>query len=215
MAKYTLYCAPDTYAMGAHAVLEEVGADYAVHWVKLFTDTPDPAFLAASPHCRTPALLGPDGTVFETGAVALYVAEQHPDAELVIPSNDPRRGAFLQWVHYLASTLQPDVLIQYHPEFYHFQPELQCALKEASMQRLLKVFTTLDTALADGPFFFGPNPTVPDFILGTQALWDVIFPGGDISRYPSIARHRTILCERLSVQNMLTQHRAEASRRRG
>ncbi len=83
------------------------------------------------------------------------------------------------------------------------------------MQRLSKVFATLDTALADGPFFFGANPTVPDFILGTQALWDMIFPGGDISRYPNIARHRSILCERVSVQNMLTQHRAEASRRHG
>ena len=213
MAEYTLYCAPDTYAMCAHAVLEEVSADYSVHWVKLFTDTPDPAFLAASPHCRTPALRGPDGTVFETGAVALYVAERHPETGLVIPPGDPRRGAFLQWFHYLASTLQPDVIIQYHPEFYHPQPALQEALKEASMARLSRVFETLDTALSEGPFLFGATPTVPDFILGTQALWDVIFPGGDISRYPNIARHRASLCERPSVQNMLAQHRASASDR--
>ena len=215
MAQYTLYCAPNTYAMCAHAVLEEVGADYAIHWVELFTDTPDPAFLAASPHCRTPALLGPDGTVFETGAVALYIAERHPGAGLIIPPDDPRRGTFLQWIHYLASTLQPDVIIQYHPEFYHSGSELQDALKDASMQRLSRVFATLETALSEGPFLFGANPTVPDFILGTQTLWDVIFPGGDISRYPNIARHREALCQRSSVVNMLAQHHAETALRSG
>ncbi len=215
MPEYTLYCAPDTYAMCAHAVLEEVEADYAIHWVELFSDTPDPAFLAASPHCRTPALLGPDGPVFETGAVALYVAERHPDAGLIIPPGDSRRGAFLQWIHYLASTLQPDVIIQYHPEFYHSDPELQGILKAASMKRLSQVFATLDAALSDGPFFFGARPTVPDFILGTQSLWDVIFPGGDIALYPNIARHRAALCKRPSLQDMLAQHRAEASRRKG
>ncbi|WP_343211811.1 glutathione S-transferase family protein (plasmid) [Aliisedimentitalea scapharcae] len=214
MADYTLFCAPDTYAMGAHAVLEEVQADYAVHWVHLFENDPDPAFLAASPHCRTPALAGPDGTVFETGAVCLYLAERHPEAGLVIPVGDQRRGAFLQWFHYLATTLQPDVIIQYHPEFYHADPTLQAQLRDSSMQRLRGVFETLNTALADGPYFFGDHPTVPDFVLGMQTLWDVIFPEGDITAYPNIARHRDAICARPSVQRMQDQHRAETARRK-
>ncbi|WP_052261978.1 glutathione S-transferase family protein [Leisingera sp. ANG-M1] len=215
MPEYTLFCAPDTYAMSAHAVLEEAGADYGVRWIRIFDENPDPDFLAASPHCRTPALAGPDGTVFETGAVCLYVAERHPEAGLVIPPGDPRRGAFLQWFHYLATTLQPDVIIQYHPEFYHREADQQAALKAASMARLKGVFETLDTALADGPYFFGAEPTVPDFVLGMQALWDVIFPDGDITAYPNIARHRETICARPAVQNMLAQHRAEAARRKG
>ena len=213
MTEYTLFCAPDTYAMSAHAVLEETGADYETHWIEIFTDTPDPAFLAASPHCRTPALKGPDGTVFETGAVCLYVAERHPDAGLVIAPGDPRRGVFLQWFHYLATTLQPEVIIQYHPEFYHPDAERQAALKAASMQRLDGVFRTLDEALSDGPYFFGEQPTIPDFVLGMQAIWDVIFPNGDITAYPNIARHRTTISARPAVQRMLAQHRAEAERR--
>ncbi|MDW4551226.1 glutathione S-transferase family protein [Defluviimonas sp. D31] len=214
MPDYTLYCAPDTYAMGAHAVLEEAGADYAVHWVHLFSDNPDPDFLAASPHCRTPALKGPDGTVFETGAVALYVAEGHPKAGLVIPPGDPRRGTFLQWFHYLASTLQPDVIIQYHPEFYHSEPDRQAALKAASMQRLKGVYQTLERALEGGPFFFGSQPTVPDYILALQTVWDVIFPEGDITAYPNISRHRAAICARPAVQRIRAAHEAEYTRRR-
>lgn len=213
MPEYTLFCAPDTYAMSAHAVLEETGADYAVRWIQIFDEDPDPDFLAASPHCRTPALVGPDGPVFETGAVCLYVAERHPEAGLVIPPGDPRRGAFLQWFHYLATTLQPDVIIQYHPEFYHQQPDRQAALRAASMGRLKGVFATLDNALAEGPYFFGDHPTVPDFILGMQALWDVIFPDGDITAYPSIARHREMICQRPAVQRMRAAHAEEYARR--
>ncbi|MGB7320306.1 MAG: glutathione S-transferase family protein [Albidovulum sp.] len=213
MATYTLFCAPDTYAMGAHAVLEEVGAEYAIHWVHIFAETPDPAFLAASPHCRTPALSGPDGAVFETGAVALYIAEQHPAAGLIVPVGDPRRGQFLQWIHYLASTLQPDVIIQYHPEFYMQNDGDRATLKSASMDRLRKVYATLDASLAKGPFFFGAAPTVPDFILGLQTLWDVIFPDG-IAAYPNIARHRDAMVSRPAVQRMLAMHRAEAVRRK-
>ncbi len=213
MADYTLFCAPDTYAMGAHAVLEETGAEYAIRWIRIFTDTPDPDFLAASPHCRTPALDGPDGTVFETGAVALYVAERHPQAGLVIPPGDARRGRFLQWIHYLASTLQPDVILQYHPEFYFSDPALQDRLKAASMIRLRGVFDTLDSALADGPFLFGDRPTVPDYLLALQTIWDVIFPEGDITAYPNLARQREAVCARPAVQRVLAQHREEYARR--
>ncbi|MGB7267893.1 MAG: glutathione S-transferase family protein [Albidovulum sp.] len=213
MPEYTLFCAPDTYAMGAHAVLEEVGADYAIHWVQIFAQNPDPAFLAASPHCRTPALTGPDGPICETGAVALYIAERRPGAGLVVQPGDPNRGRFLQWIHYLASTLQPDVIIQYHPEFYMQAPQDKAALKAASMARLRGVYATLNAALTDGPYFFGQEPTVPDYLLALQTIWDVIFPAG-IEDYPNLARQRDAVLSRPAVQRMLAMHKAEAARRK-
>lgn len=213
MTTFTLFCAPDTYAMSAHAILEEVGAKYDIHWVKLFAETPDPAFLAASPHCRTPALSGPDGSLFETGAVGLYIAEKFPTANLIISTDDPQRGTFLQWFHYLATTLQPEVLIQYHPEFYFPDNEVdQHRLKVASMERLKGVLSTIENAMEQGPFFFGNQPTVPDFILAMQTVWDVVFPDGDITAYPNIMRQRDAICARPSVKRMLAQHAAERDR---
>ena len=211
MADYTLFCAPDTYALCAHVMLEELGVPYDLHWVELFSGSPDPAFLAASPHCRAPALATPDGTIFETGAVCLYLAERDPDARFVIPSSGPRRGAFLQWFHYLATSLQPEVIIQFHPEFYHGGEPEQVQLKANSMKRLQSVFETLDEALSDGPYFFGDQPTVPDIILGMQTIWDVIFPEGNISAYPNIERQRDTVCARPAVQRVLEQHRAMQS----
>ena len=82
MSEYTLYAAPNTYAMSVHAILEEVKANYDVKWIEIFTDKPDPTFRSISPHCRSPALMTPDGGVFETGAIAMYLGEKFPKFNL-------------------------------------------------------------------------------------------------------------------------------------
>ena len=212
MARYTLFAAPNTYALCAHAMLEEVGADYALRWVALFAAHPDPDFAAASPHCRTPALLGPEGPLFETGAIALYLAERFPEAGLLIPEADPERGPFLQWIHYLASTLQPDVILQYHPEFYMETEADRARLRAASMRRLEDVWAVLDKALAEGPgpWFFSRGPTVPDILLGMQTVWDETFPKG-IEAFPALARQRAALTARPAIARVLAAHRAARS----
>ena len=122
---YRLYLAPNTYALTAHALLEELGLDYELRWVGIFQETPDPELLKVSPHCRVPALQDGDTVIFETGAVALWLAERHGDGAYLVPPGDLGRARFLQWFHYLATTLQPDVMMQFHPEAYAGDDETQ------------------------------------------------------------------------------------------
>jgi glutathione S-transferase len=82
------------------------------------------------------------------------------------------------------------------------------------MVRLRGVYDTLEAALAEGPFFFGDRPTVPDYLLALQTVWDVIFPDGDITAYPNLARHREAVCARPAVRRILQQHDEEYARRR-
>ncbi len=86
---YRLYLYPNSYALTVHAVLEELALDHELKWVGIFQDTPDPDLLKVSPHSRVPALEGDDLVLFETGAIALYLAEQHGDGALLIPPGDP------------------------------------------------------------------------------------------------------------------------------
>ncbi len=205
---YRLYLYPNSYALTVHAVLEELELEHELKWVGIFQDTPDPDLLKVSPHCRVPALEGDDIVLFETGAIALYLAERHGSGSLLIPSGDRRRGLFLQWFHYLATTLQPDVMIQFHPEVYFDDPGDRQRLKGASMTRLDKVHRTLDAALGNGPWFFGDTLTVLDFLLGMQATWPENYPD-TIQAYPNIARHQRALLERPSVRRVLDIHRAK------
>lgn len=202
---YRLFAAPNSYAMVAHAVLEELGVAYELAWVEIFTDKPDPAFLAASPHARVPALVHEHGTLYEAGAIALYLAERHPEAGLTIPIGDPDRGKFLQWLSYLASTLQPDVMIQFHPEIYLADADDKEKLKRASMERLGRVLDNLNEALEPGPYFFADRLTVCDFVLGMQATWPEVYPRS-IDDYPNLKRLVVKVTERPSVRRVLDQH---------
>jgi glutathione S-transferase len=209
---YRLYLYPNSYALTAQAVLEELGLDHELKWVGIFQDTPDPDLLKVSPHSRVPALEGDNLVLFETGAIALYLAEQHGDGTLLIPPGDPRRGLFLQWFHYLATTLQPDVMIQFHPEVYLDDAATQARLSASSMERLDKVHRTLDAALTEGPWFFGETLTILDFLLGMQGTWPEIYPDS-IEDYPNIARHQRALLERPSARRTLDIHRAKIRER--
>jgi len=210
MSLYTLFTAPNSYAMGAHVVLEEIGAPYDLRWVELFSDAPDPDFLSASPHARVPALRGPEGTLFESGAIAMYLAERHPGAGLSIAPGHPLRGRYLQWMHYLAATLQPDAMLQFHPEAYFADQTRQRALKEASMQRLEKILHVIDEALSPGPWFLGDKLTVIDICFAMQAVWPELYRGG-IGEYPNIARMVARLRDRQSVQKVLAMHTKPAA----
>jgi len=205
MSDYTLYAAPNTYAMSAHAILEEVNADYKIEWIEIFTDKPDHNFKSISPHCRTPALKTPEGGIFETGAIAMYLGEKFSHYNLIVYPEDPYRGKFLQWFYYLGSTLQPDVMIQFHPEFYIKNKDNIHDFQDASLKRLSNVFNILDHELENGPFFFGEHLTILDFLLSMQTIWEEIFPG-KITDYKNLARHLEVMKERPAVKRILKHH---------
>lgn len=208
---YRLYSAPNTYAMSAQAVLEEIGVSYELITVSLFSQTPDPEFLAASPHGRVPALVDEQGTACETGAIALYLAERHPEAGLAILPGDPRRARFLQWLFYLSSTLQPDVILQFHPEFYFADVPDQRRLQVASLGRLANVLDTLDAAITPGPYFFGDQLTICDLCLALQAIWPEIY-ACPLDDYPNLRRSVEMVVRRPAVAKVIAQHQDERAR---
>ena len=206
---YRLYAWPNSYAMGVHAMLEELGVDYEVQWVKIMVSDLDPDFAAASPHGRVPALTAPGQTVFETGAIALFLAESHPEAGLLVPQGHPGRARFLQWLHYFASTLQPDVMIQFHPEFYFDDAKTRTRFQRASMERLTKVLATLEAALDPGPYFMGGQRSLLDYLFVLQAVWPEIYPNA-IDDYPRIHALVKSLLERPAVKKVHDLHMATA-----
>jgi glutathione S-transferase len=173
--------------MGPHVLLEELGVDFKLIEVSLFSPDPDDEFLTASPHARVPALRHSHGTVCESGAIALYLSDTHPEKGFGIVAGHPDRARFLQWLFYLSSTLQPEVLIQFHPESYFDNPELQTKLKAASMARLDTIWDTLNSAYEVGLYLFGNHPTAVDICLAIQIQWPECFSDG-ISQYPNLAR---------------------------
>ncbi|MGI9319158.1 MAG: glutathione S-transferase family protein [bacterium] len=202
---YQLYCARNTYAMGVHVLLEELGVAYQLCEVTLYSDPADPDFIEVSPHARVPALRYAGGTIFESGAIAIYLTDRYGERGFGVATGDPDRPLFLQWMMYLSSTLQPEVLIQFHPENYFADAVQQQQLKKASMARLNNIWSVLDDAYKDGPWIIDNRPTAVDVCLAIQAQWSINFPGS-IADFPNVHRMLQTISKRRAYRQVMQWH---------
>ncbi|WP_438405214.1 glutathione S-transferase, partial [Aeromonas hydrophila] len=106
MSDLTLYFAPGTCAMAVRMALLEANAPFQPRLVNLAAgEQRDPAYLAINPKGRVPALVTEQGTLTETPALLLYVAQRFPAAKLA-PLDNPFLLARMQEVNsFLASTV--------------------------------------------------------------------------------------------------------------
>jgi GSH-dependent disulfide-bond oxidoreductase len=91
-------------------MLEEVGVPYSVHRVNLGSgEQHAPQFLAVSPNGKIPAIVDHDGvggprTVFESGAILVYLAEK---TGMLLPKSGSRREQAMSWLFWSMSGVGP------------------------------------------------------------------------------------------------------------
>ena len=157
----------------ASIALEELGLDYAVHSVDIGKDEQfDPGFLKISPNNKIPAIVDPDGpdgepiSVFETGAILLYLAEK---TGRLLPT-DPRGYALaIQWLMWQMGGFGP-MLGQAH-HFRRFAPEQIPYAVDRYSNEARRLYGVLDKRLAEAEFLAGE------------------YSVADIATYPWVARH--------------------------
>ena len=103
---YILHYAPDNASLVIRLALEELKLPYDTRLVdRRRRAQRTPAYLALNPTGLIPVLETPDGPIFETAAILLWLADRHgglgPD-----PAS-PARGDFLKWLFFLSNTLHP------------------------------------------------------------------------------------------------------------
>jgi glutathione S-transferase len=80
----------------------ELGIDVAMHLVDLTRgEHRAPAYLALNPVGKVPALVDGDRVLWESNAIALYLAEQRPERGLV-PASTGARAELYKWLFFLA-----------------------------------------------------------------------------------------------------------------
>ena len=115
---YTLYWSPGSSAMAPHGALEESGASYELKLVN--TDAGahrDPAYLKLNPNGKVPTLVVDGGFVmFESAAIAMFIADRHPEAKLAPAPGELARGHYYQWMTHLTNSMQSAMLRFYFPD---------------------------------------------------------------------------------------------------
>jgi len=160
------------------AVLEAAGAPYEVELVERAKEGRVPEALAhVNPLGQVPALTLPDGTIMtESAAIALYLADKYPQAELAPAPNAPERAAYLRWLVYLAANIYMTDLRAYYPDRYTSDQNGGKYVKAAALARMAREWEVYAEALDDKPFILGDRMCVADVYAAMLATWNLDVP---------------------------------------
>lgn len=152
----TLYHSPGSFSSRIVWLLEELDADYEIETVRY----PDAGGGSADPrnphpHGFTPALLHDGRLVSETGAIALYLTDLHPDSTLGVPVGDPRRSSYVTWLFYQVGLTEPLVYMKSRG-LLKSDPDMS-RLDGAMMRHI-------GEQLAEGPYLLGERFTAVDIL---------------------------------------------------
>jgi glutathione S-transferase len=89
--------------------LEEVGAPYD-HIVLDSEAAGGEEHARRHPLGRTPVLETDDGTLFESAALCLHIADLHPEAGLIPATGTHERGEVYQWAFFAMTELEPAMI---------------------------------------------------------------------------------------------------------
>ena len=171
---YTLYWHPSSSSYAPMAVLEELRVPFALHQVDYDGgENRTPAYLSLQPLGLIPALaFDGGGSMFESGAIVLYLCDRHPDANLA-PTHDAQvRPAYLQWLFFLTDTLYPSYNRFYWPARYTSDADGAASVKAQASRTMLKQWQVIEDALGrDGPWLLGRRFSAADIYLQMITTW--------------------------------------------
>jgi len=205
--------------MGCHAALEEIGLPYALRFIGFDKPWPEED-LALNPNHKVPTLIdrtpdGPDDVtiIYQSAAILLYLADNHPDVGLIPATGSPERGRCYQWLFFMAEMLQPSYQMFYYPERHTSadNPEGLRNVETKAIEWIADIWGRIDRSIADtkdeSGYFLSSGFGVCDLYMLPMALWnesDARFPSLD--GYPNVSRILTNMRARPTVQRMIEAH---------
>lgn len=156
-----LYTSPTPNGYKATVTLEELELDYTVHTVNLLEgEQKTTEFLALNPNGRIPVLVDAGFSVFESGAIMVYLAEK---TGRLMPTDVRGRSLVMQWLMFQMGGVGP-MMGQANVFFRYFPEKIPAAIDryQAESRRLLEV---LNTRLSDAEYL------ADDFSIADIANW--------------------------------------------
>ncbi len=163
----TLYYAPGTRATRIAFLLEELGLE----WKKITVDLgkrehKSASYLAIHPHGVLPALKDGEVVIWESAAIAIYLADRYPAKGLAPAFDSPLRGPYLTWMVYSVATLEPAV-----GAIYMARQGAATAQNEAQIAQAVSKFResaeVLTKALAGRSTLVGQQFSAADVLIGS------------------------------------------------
>ena len=170
MPSLTLYHAAPSRSSIVLWMLEEVGEPYDIKLIKLSAgENLKPDYLAVNPLGKVPALRHGDTVITEVAAICAYLADEFPAKKLNVPVGTPRRGAYLKWLFFAPSVMEPAANDRVFPRK---EAPRASALGYRELDQVLEIVAK---AVTPGPFLMGEQFTAADVVVGSLLRWGMMF----------------------------------------
>lgn len=170
MADIILYHAVPSRSSIVHWMLEELGEPYDLHLLSLKEgEQKRPDFLSINPMGKVPAIRHKGVAVSESAAICTYLADEFPNARLNVPIGDPARGAYLRWMFFGPTCIEPAIMDRAYPRAGEAP---KTALGYGEYDLVMKV---LADAVGSGPWLMGNQFTAADVVVGSGLRWGTLF----------------------------------------
>ncbi|MBD2102715.1 glutathione S-transferase N-terminal domain-containing protein [Leptolyngbya sp. FACHB-261] len=180
----------------ASIMLEEVGLPYTAHRIDITKgDQSKPEFVAINPNSKIPAIVDRDTdiTVFESGAILIYLAETTGQ---LLPTEPKARYTVVQWLMFQMGGVGP--MFGQLNHFKRFAPEQIPYAIERYTKETLRLYGVLDRQLKDHEFICG------DYSIADVATypWVAIYEsqGLTLDEHPNLKRWVEAVQQRPAVQ---------------
>jgi len=199
-----LYALTSPNVQKVYLALEELGLPYKEHFVDVWKgDQFSTDFVKINPNSKIPAIVdhdGPDGkpfTVFESGAILLYLAEK---TGRLLPAGKRERSEAIQWLMIQIANIGP--AFGNYTHFARFAPSGNDYSASRYKTEMLRLYDVLEQRLGQAAYLGGADYSIADiatfpWIRGHAThgvTWD---------KFPNLGRWFTGIEKREPVQRAL------------
>ena len=186
---YILYYAPDNASLIIRLALEEMGLPYETVLVnRAAREQQSAAYRHKVPSGKIPALETPDGIVFETAAILLWLCERH--GQLAPIAQGTKRAQFLKWLFFTSNTLHADLRSLFYPEAYA-PKDMIAEFHAGTTKRVAHNLALLEAHVSEWSHENDLN--VIDIYIAVILRWVALYPINghewfDLAEYPNLAQ---------------------------
>jgi len=169
---YKLFYAHESAAMGVRVILEEIQAPYELIQTTIDMNKPrPPEQLAVNPNGWVPVLLWDGGSMYECAAIAVFLCDRHPDAQLMPAVDDPARALCLQTLVYFSNSVQNAFQLTYYPERFVDIPTDEPSAQRRGVRRLRETWSIIDNQVGKNRWALGDQFSVADIYMFMLTTW--------------------------------------------
>ncbi|MGF1489229.1 MAG: glutathione S-transferase family protein [Prochloraceae cyanobacterium] len=164
--------------------LKEIGVDREFVGLDMMEtkEHRNPEFLAINPMGKVPTIVDGDLTLWESGAILLYLAEKHGK----MPEAIEQRAKIYQWLIFSNSTLVQGLFIEANRE------------KESP-----KLLSGLNQVLQDRSYLLGEEFSVADVAVGSILGFAIGMLKMDFNDYPAVLKYIQKITERSAYKESI------------